>query len=170
MAKIKQFVTFYVNENFFGIDIRVVNEVNPNVNIISVPLSDPHITGLVNIRGQVVLVMDIKTIFNNKKSVITDKSHIIILKTKDELSRSMNLNGDFQFEKYSDKLCAALVDMIGEVVAVSDDEIAEPTRYTGQFDRKFISGVVQLKDKLLIILNPAELLWRQEDELEPSKI
>lgn len=170
LSKVNQYVTFYVDELFFGIDIRIVSEVNPSTDLMPIPLSESHISGLVNIRGQVVLVMDVKSIFSKIDSVITEKSHIIILKTKDELSNSMSLNGNFTVERYSDKLCAFLVDMIGDVITISVDKIEAPTLQTDHVNHKFISGVVQLRNRLLIILNPAELLWYKMEEPEPLQL
>ena len=63
---IKQFVTCYINNQTFGFDIRLINEVNPNVNIIPIPLVEYFVVGHVNVRGQVVLILDLMFMFGKK--------------------------------------------------------------------------------------------------------
>ena len=61
--------------------------IHPDISITEVPLSKEHIRGLVNIRGQIVLVMDISVIFGHEPLSITDDSQLVILKTAQEISR-----------------------------------------------------------------------------------
>lgn len=60
MAEPTQLVTFYVGEQLFGIDVRAVQEIIRHQRITPVPLADPAIRGLINLRGQIVTVIDLR--------------------------------------------------------------------------------------------------------------
>ncbi len=159
MARLMQYVTFYLDEKLYGLDIRFVDEVNPNVKIMDVPLSDPHIRGVVNIRGQVALVIDIMVIFGYAQRPVFDSSHIIILKTKQDLFRIKNVYSEIDLGGFGDKPVGFLTDMIGDVISVSTDKIENPTRNIEKADSQFINGIVKLKENLLIIIDPNKLLF-----------
>ena len=158
MAKNMQYVTFYLKDKLYGFDIRLVNEVNPNVDIIEVPLSDPYIRGVVNIRGQVALVIDIMVIFGYAMRPVHDASHVIILKTKQDLIRVRDVHSEIKLDGFGDKPVGFLADMIGDVVTVSSDEIENLAQQIEKADSQFISGIVKLKETLMIIVDPNKLL------------
>ncbi|MBN2439997.1 MAG: chemotaxis protein CheW [Spirochaetales bacterium] len=165
MSVIKQFVSFYCDEKLYGMDIRIISDVSPNsADIMPVPLSDPHIRGLVNIRGQVILVMDIAVILGNPERPITGKSHIVILKTTSALSRVTGLDKDIDIYAFGDKPVGFLIDMIGDVIEVQDTSIEKSTNYIEKENIDYINGVVKLADELLIIVNPLKMLYHGFDK------
>ena len=163
-----QYVTFYLNEKLYGFDIRLVNEVNPSVDIMEVPLCDPHVRGVVNIRGQVALVIDIMVIFGYTRRPVLDASHIIILKTKQDLIRVKKVHSEIDLDGFGDKPIGFLADMIGDVVTVSSDEIENPTQQIEKADSQFISGIVKLKETLLIIIDPNKLFSLEMEKMESN--
>jgi len=82
---IRQFVSFFLNDRLYGFDIRIVKEITPPVQITPVPLKQREVHGIVNIRGQVVLVLDITVILGGKEHSIKADSQIVILKTSREI-------------------------------------------------------------------------------------
>lgn len=165
MAGLKQFVSFYCSNKLYGIDIHIVNDVSPaSSGIMPVPLSDPHIRGLVNIRGQVILVMDIGMIMGNKECLISPFSHIIILKTRAALARVVGLDTDLDISAFSDKPVGFLVDIIGDVVTVKEEEIETTTNYIEMENFTYITGVAKISDQLLIILNPLKMLYHGHEK------
>ena len=163
MARNIQYVTFYSENELFGVDIRVVNEVNPLSNIMPVPLSDPHIKGLVNIRGQVVLVIDIAVIFGKAARPAGTASHIVIMKTVQDFARVRGIGSEYDTEAFSDKPVGFFADRIGDTVVVSEEMIEKPTQYLDRGYSKYIIGVVNLGDRLMILLDPVKILWFNED-------
>ncbi len=85
----KQLVSFFLDDQLFGIDIQLAREVNPDINIIPVPLARKEICGLVNIRGQVILVVNLSALLGMPPRIPTSESHIIILKTTQEYIRQI---------------------------------------------------------------------------------
>lgn len=161
---LKQFVSFYIAEELFGIDIKLINEVNPNINITPIPLSDSYIRGYVNIRGQVVLVIDLSVIFGKTPGSVTDTSHIIIFKTIQDFFRLQATDLDLDLDVFGDKPVAILVDVIGDVVSVNPGEIETPTRNLKSAYARFVAGVVKLNEELLIIINPVRVLTYQKEK------
>ena len=165
-----QFVTFFLNNQLYGIDIRIVNNVSPNIEIIPVLLSNRHITGLINIRGQVVLVMDIMVILGQSKTRIKESSHVVILKTTQNLARINNIEKEIDIYIFGDKPIGFLVDMIGDVVSVDRDNIEMPTRDMEKNYAKYLNGIVKLENKLLTVLNPEKMIWfKTESSLKHMK-
>lgn len=155
------FVTFYVEDRTFGFDIMIVKEINPNVNINPVPLCDNYIRGLVNIRGQVVLVMDIAVMLGRGPRPITEESQIIILKNHREISAIKGLDPDIDVHAFGDKPIGLIVDRIGEVIPIKRDAIEPPPRHLDEKNSRFFRGVVRLGKNLLVILNAEAMIGKK---------
>ncbi len=154
----QQLVTFLINDELFGIDIRLINEVNPNVDIIPIPLTDSYIRGHINVRGQVILVLDLYVIFGKNPRPVTEKSHIVIFKTMQDLLRTGIYNSETDINIFGNKSIAMLVDEIGDVMEIDADQIETPTQNLKYTYSEFTEGIVKLKNKLLIIVNPVKVL------------
>jgi len=158
MANNLQIVSFYIEEQFFGMDIRVVKEINPTTNICLVPRTPAHLRGLVNIRGQVVLVMDIAVMFGRAPRPITENSQIVILKTASEIQNAKNLEAEDAYSLFGDKPLGVLVDKIGDVIEVPAKELEPVPRHIEEAKTRFFSGVVNLEEDLLMLLKASEIL------------
>lgn len=154
----RRFVTFELAERTYGLDIRTVKEVNPNTVITPVPLTQPEIRGLVNVRGLVVLVIDIAVVFGHERRPLTEDSQVIILKTTDEMRSVPELYNEFQIEKFGTKPVAFLADRIGEVVTVESDLIKPPPPHLTDTNTKYVEGVVALNQHLLVLLKATAML------------
>lgn len=153
-----QFVSFYVAEQMYGLDIQIVKEVNPNIAITEVPLSNENIRGLVNIRGQIILVMDIAIIFGHAPRPLTDNSQLVILKTAQEIQTITNIGQHVEGTNFGDKPIAFLVDEIGDVVTLPVGMIEPSPPHLVQSNAPFVKGVAKNRNTLLIILNAEEML------------
>jgi purine-binding chemotaxis protein CheW len=158
LSEVLQFVSFYVEDRLYGLDIRMVKEIYPDVDITPVPRSEPQIRGLVNIRGQVVLVKDIAIIFGRAPRPITDDSHIIILKTSTELAAVPTLDTRFNSAVFGDKPVAFLVDRIGDVVTVPAGDVEPAPLHVDETNAGYFAGVVYLDDRLQVILEAGTML------------
>ncbi len=153
-----QYVSFVVDRRLYGLDIRVVKEINPNVAISPVPHTRPQIRGLVNIRGQVVLVIDIAVVLGRGPRPITGDSHIVILKTAGELVRIGAPWPADTLARFGDKPIAFLVDRIRDVVAVAVDDLEPVPRHLSDGNAKYFEAVVRLGSEVQVVLNPVALL------------
>lgn len=148
-----QFATFRVGERLFGLDILGVREIIRVFNITPVPRADPHIRGLINLRGQIVTILDLSVRLGHEPAPVVDSSHIVILK---HAANTIQVNGHAQGG--TSDLMGLLVDAIGDVVE-AEASLAEapPANLTDAEDR-FLSGVLKTDAGLLVLLNVQELL------------
>ncbi|MDD5673019.1 MAG: chemotaxis protein CheW, partial [Chitinivibrionales bacterium] len=147
----QQFTSFYVGENLFGIDIRLIREINRNTEITPVDSAPDFIRGLLNLRGQIVTVIDVGIRMGlrlNPEKI--DTSRVIVLKTSGELAARRGDNDPV--EETSRDLVALYVDKIGDMVTFEAKEIEAPPANIGQIQGKFIGGIAKLEKELLIII------------------
>jgi purine-binding chemotaxis protein CheW len=156
--EVRQFISFYLESRLYGLDIRIVKEINPNTRLTAVPRTAPHIRGLVNIRGQVVLVMDIAVIFGRKSRPVTEQSQVVILKTAAEIRAARGLTSSLDPTPFGDKAVGFLVDRIGDVTGVTADAIEPVPAHVEEANARYFAGVVRQQEGLQMILDAGALL------------
>ena len=150
----RQFITFYLGEDLFGLDILLVREINRNMEITKVDRSPDYVRGLMNLRGQIVTVLDLGARLDIGVRKIGRESSCIVLKTRAELER----HDDELNESATVDLVGLLVDRIGDVVAVDSGDIDSPPAHAGGVKGKYLNGVVKLEKQLLTTLKVSEVL------------
>jgi len=149
-------MTFYLGRHLFGISILLVREINQNLDITPVSKVPKYIKGVLNLRGQVVTVMDLA-----KRMSFDDVEHkgdanCIVLKTISELEANDSAEG-LEDSTMSDKV-GLYVDRIGDVQSIDNSQIIKTPTQDSKVDKRYIRGVVRLDDQLLILLNLKEVL------------
>ena len=104
-----QLVTFRVDDVLMGVDIRQVQEINRRIKVTTVPHAPKYVRGVINLRGEVVTVVELRTILGLPPAEVTEQARTVVVRSKDEQ-------------------VGLLIDQIGEVVKSRTDEI-EPNRY-----------------------------------------
>ncbi|MFA8343899.1 MAG: chemotaxis protein CheW [Rhodothermaceae bacterium] len=137
-----QFCTFWISGRLYGVDILDIKEISTEVIITPIFHAPEEVRGYVNIRGQIYLVIDLPLFLGHQMADITAESRIVIF--KDNVG----------------ELFGVLVDKIGDVVEVSEQDIEEVQRWSENSDAEINSkidrvtkGVSKLKDNILVILN-----------------
>jgi purine-binding chemotaxis protein CheW len=134
-----QYVSFYVDGQLLGIPVNTVQEVlNPQA-IASVPLARPEISGLLNLRGQIVTAVNLRRRLG--------------LPELDARRQSMNVVVHHQSESFS-----LLVDDVGDVINVSGEVLQPPPATLDSHWKSVTSGVFRLEQRLFVILNVGSLL------------
>jgi purine-binding chemotaxis protein CheW len=135
----RQLVTFRLGELLLGIDIRCVREINRVFDITPVPDAPPLVTGVVNLRGEVVTVVDLRTILELPATEITPRTRLMIVQSDDEA-------------------IGLLVDRVADVATVqSTDEEPLPAN-VGGIDSRYFTGVYRVGNDLLVVLDVAAAL------------
>lgn len=135
----KQYCTFYLKELFLGIEVEKIQEVLRFQELTYVPLANPVIGGLVNLRGQIVTAINLRYRFNFEDLPEDRYPMNVVIRTED-LAVSL------------------LVDEIGDVLEVNKNTFEPPPKTLhGQY-RELIKGVYKLDNQLLLILNTEETL------------
>ncbi len=153
----EQFATFYLNDTLLGLPILAVREINPHIQMTNVPLAPEFIRGLVNLRGQVVTIIDLGIKLGLGKRELHNQTRLIIIKTNSELSELAIEKGI----KTSDDPVGLLIDEIGDVVSAEEEEIDPPPANMDIGDLKYIRGVVKTNETLLTLLNLNQLLMTE---------
>ncbi|OPZ74116.1 MAG: Chemotaxis protein CheW [Verrucomicrobia bacterium ADurb.Bin474] len=153
----QQYMTFYLGGDLFGINILLVREIIQNLELTSVAKVPPYIAGVLNLRGQVVTVMDLARRLSFDENERGGLGNCIVLKTASELENnptSVSLNE----RTIADKV-GLLVDRIGDVLPIDAKSIIQtPNQSDNRLDKRYVRGVVRLSDQLLILLNLSEVL------------
>ncbi|MEM0952229.1 MAG: chemotaxis protein CheW [Cyanobacteria bacterium P01_H01_bin.74] len=158
----KSFISFQLDQQLFGVDIMLTREINRHLELTPVPLAKKFVRGLVNLRGQIVTVLDLKNRLGLGTATLTDVSHNIILKTQAELD-NMPTDQKLEEEKgYLQDKASFLVDEIGDVVTVEEVDIEPPPANIGAIDGKYLSGIIKLEGQLLSIISVSQVLKPDE--------
>jgi len=153
----RRFCTFYLGEECYGIDILTVREINRQVHITPARGAPAAVRGLMNLRGQIVTVIDPAVRLGYPARELKKSTRLMILKTNADLA-SLGL-ADLATH---DELAGLWVDRISDVITASEDQIAPaPPDQSGKNDH-LLAAVVQLKDQLIRLVDPSAVL-RQSD-------
>jgi len=130
--------TFYIGNYLFGIDINIVQEINTGKDFTPVPHAAGHITGVMNLRGQIVTVIDMRKVLG--------------IENKDHSSEERNIIIESEGE-----LIGLLVDKISDVLEIKSSAVEQPPRLRSM-DMKFVKGVFPVYRLLLLLLNINEVV------------
>jgi len=134
MDDLKQFCTFYLDNLLFGVEVGKVQEVIRYQEMTPVPLAPPVVSGLINLRGQIVTALDLRRRLEFKERDSDKLPMNVVVRTGEE---SVSL----------------LVDEIGEVLDVEDDIFEAPPETLRGSARELIRGVYKIKERLLLVLD-----------------
>jgi purine-binding chemotaxis protein CheW len=151
-----QYSTFRLGDRLFGLDLMMIREINRILDITPVPHAKEHIRGLINLRGQIVTILDLGVRLGLERQEIIDTSHNIILKTTAELA-SVKHEGRQAYTTAND-LVGFLVDAIGDVVEADESTIEPPSANVSEAEGGFLSGVIKTDAGLLVLLDIHEVL------------
>jgi purine-binding chemotaxis protein CheW len=134
MVAVRQLCTFYVDNQFFGVDAQSVQEVIRYQEMTRVPLTPDCVSGLINLRGQIVTAIDMR-----KRLGLKDRA-------ADRLPMNVVVRG-------ADGAVSLLVDQIGDVIEVSEDNFEPPPETLQGPARELVKGTYKLDNNLLMLLN-----------------
>jgi purine-binding chemotaxis protein CheW len=152
-----QYSTFRLGDRLFGLDLLMIREINRILDITPVPHAKAHLRGLINLRGQIVTILDLGVRLGLPRQEISDSSHNIILKTGAELA-SARQEGAAAAHGAGSDLVGFLVDAIGDVVEADEATIEPPSANVSEAEGGFLSGVIKTEAGLLVLLDLNEVL------------
>ena len=139
-----QLVSFILGDETFAIDVSQVHEIVRLEKITSVPRMPEFIEGVLNLRGQITTVIDMRKRFSMKSIERNSQSRIIIGEV-----------GSFQF--------GMIVDAVSEVIRVSPDDIVPPPEImTNSIDSSYLKGICKLPSDLIMLLDLNNILSEEE--------
>lgn len=141
----RQMVIFNIGNESYGVDIGQVIEINKMLNIVKAPNTPEFIEGLVNLRGKAYAVYNLRKKFRLPAKEFDEGTKIIIIK--------VNFT-DIGF----------IVDGVNEIIRVEDENIEEAPGIITGINRKYISGVAKVGEKMMILLDLNLILSEAEEE------
>lgn len=135
-------VVFTLEDEVYGIDINMVNAIEKTQKVMPVPNSPNYIKGIINLRGEVIPVYDIRNKFGLSRKD-SDASKLIITKT----------NG---------MLVAIEVDEVREIHDISEEDISDAPEIVISKETSYISKIAKFEDRMIIILNADKLVTKEE--------
>jgi purine-binding chemotaxis protein CheW len=159
----KSFITITIDQYLFGIDVSFVREVNRYVDISPVSLAPDFIAGLMNLRGQIITIIDPGVRLDLGKTEIKQSSRCVVMKSGAELS---HLQGNISLSE----TVGILVDAVGDIVIVEEDAIEPLPPNLTELDNEHIGGVVKLEKDLLLILKIDSLLKNDPKKSQQNAI
>jgi purine-binding chemotaxis protein CheW len=147
-----KYLTFHLGKESYGIGIMKVQEIVGVMPVTRMPKLPHFVRGLVNLRGKVIPVFDLRLKFGLEKKEDTDRTCIIVVR--------LSLDGN-QAEAVEVTL-GIIVDEVSEVVNVPAEAIEPPPAFGSSVDVSFLLGVGKLGNKVVMLLDADRILPREE--------
>ena len=146
LADLLQLVSFKIGAVEYGVDILKVQEINKILSITKVPNSPCYVEGVINLRGRVIPIIDLRIRLDLEKIEHTKDSRIIVV-------------------ELDSKTVGFIVDAVNEVLRISKDIIEAPPKLVEGTDADYITAVGKLEDRLLILLDLEKVLSQNEKDI-----
>jgi purine-binding chemotaxis protein CheW len=143
MAGELQIVGFRVGQQSFGVPISVIHEIVRVPEITAVPDSPDFVEGVINLRGKIVPVVDLRKRFGEQTITRNKKNRILVSESEG-------------------KLVGLIVDAASEVLKISEGEIDPPPQVLEQNELSYVTGLGKLKGRLMILIDLNKTLQRGE--------
>lgn len=137
-----QYLTFFMSGEEYGVDILCVQEIRGWENATPLPNSPPHIKGVINLRGTIVPIVDLRRCFNLAAIEYSSVTVVIVLKIKTD-------NGN--------RVVGIVVDAVSDVYSVAESDMRRVPDLGGM-DTQFVRALVTVNERMVILLNIDQLM------------
>lgn len=146
-----QLVSFSIGEEEFGVDITIIKEINRMVDVTRVPNTPIFVVGVINLRGKVVPIIDLRKRLGMPPREHTKDTRIIVVELE---TRTIGF----------------IVDQVNEVIRINKNITEKPPQMVGSIDAEYITAIGKLEDRLLILLDLERIVTkRQLEELAETE-
>jgi purine-binding chemotaxis protein CheW len=140
-----QYLTFSLGEEFYGVEILQVQEIKGYTSVTAIPNTPDYIKGVLNLRGTIVPIIDLRTKFGMPKIDYSRITVIVVLVIKGRIT-------------------GIIVDAVSDVLNIPQKDVQKTPELGASIDVSFISGIAKYDDKLVTLLNIDRLLSVEELE------
>lgn len=149
-----KYMTFKSGQEYFGLEIQYVQQIIQYQTVTMIPETEDYIKGLINLRGRIIPVVDVRLRFKQGQCEYNDKTCILVINLR---STTVGL----------------IVEQIAEVVELKEDNILPPPSI-GRGDKghnKYVYGIGKVGNTVKLLLDPEKLLYDEDPgDMEPSKV
>ncbi len=142
-----KFLTFQLSNEQYGIPIQKIKEIINIMDITSVPGSPSFIKGVINLRGKIIPIMDLRLKFDLEEKEYNQRTCIIVVEFDNSGSgRQMGI----------------VVDTVSEVLNIQKSDIEPPPKYGSRMDTAFLTGIGKIRNKVVLLLDIDQILNSSE--------
>ncbi len=142
-----KYLTFALGREGYGIAILKVREIIGYMDITAVPRTPRHVKGVINLRGQVISVMDLRTKFGMDEAQRTEETCVIVVETNNA-GRKLSIG--------------LIVDKVSEVLNIAEDAIEDAPSFGTGLDTQFILGMGKIGQSVKILLDIDKVLGAED--------
>jgi purine-binding chemotaxis protein CheW len=142
----EQLVVFQLSNEFYGVDIGDVNTIIRMQEVTQVPQTPSFVEGVINLRGSIIPVIDLRKRFALEVGAITKSSRIVVVEA-------------------TGQMIGMIVDAVAETLRIHTDSIEPPSPVIAGIDVEYLRGIGKIDDRLLILLNLDKVLTGQETDV-----
>jgi purine-binding chemotaxis protein CheW len=144
-----EYLAFVLGSEQYGLDILKVQEIRGYDAVTQIANTPDYIKGVINLRGKIVPILDLRIKFNFEKIEYNELTVVIIL----------NLGG---------RDVGVVVDGVSDVMALNDQQISAVPAIISKIDTKYIIGIATVEDQMMILVDIEQLIKKEELELAES--
>jgi purine-binding chemotaxis protein CheW len=141
--EVRQYLTFTLHDEEYAIDILKVQEIKGMSKITPIPNSPSYVRGVMNLRGTVVPIMDLRARFSMPEVEATHFTVIIVVNV-------------------GNKVVGLVVDTVSDVLNIASNDVEPTPELAGSLDTSFITGLAKSEQKLITLLNIDKLVSRED--------
>ncbi len=142
----RQFVVFGIGEEEYGVDIQKVTTIEQMRQITRVPKTPHYLKGVINLRGDIIPIVDLRKKFALEEVEYTEDTRIIIFKLEDVF-------------------IGIIVDNVAEVIQLNDEDIDSVTNLGNEISSDYILGVGKIDQRIVTLLNIEKLTKLDNDDI-----
>lgn len=140
-----QILSFILGDEEYGVDILRVQEIKGWEKTTRIPNSPDYVMGVINLRGAVVPVVDLRVRFGLQDITYDDSTVVIIVRSHDE-------------KNHSEKIIGVVVDGVSDVYSVNLVELQSAPEISGTIHTEYVKGLATVSDKMVIVLHVDQLV------------
>ncbi|MCW8092989.1 chemotaxis protein CheW [Alteromonas sp. ASW11-130] len=145
----KEFLTFVLGDEQYGLDIMRVKEIRGWEPVTKIAKAPPFIKGVLNLRGDIVPIVDLRLKFDVGEAVYNEFTIVIML----------NIN---------DRIVGIVVDEVSDVIKINNNEVKPPPEFGVAFDSSYLHGLIEWEGQMIILMNIEALITSKELDLFES--
>ena len=140
-----RFLTFEIDKDRYGIELRNVMEIVGIQPVTEMPEMPDYIKGIINLRGQIIPVMDVRLRFKKTAKEYTDRTCVIVI-------------------SFGGMSIGLIVDCVSEVLAIPDEDIAKKPEISSKGKCGYVRSIGKIGDKVILLIDCEKLLTDEDAE------
>ena len=139
----KEYLSFVLADEHYALDIKTVKEIRGYEQVTKIANAPAFIKGVINLRGDIVPIVDLRLKFNVGEATYTEFTIVIMLNIQD-------------------RIVGIVVDGVSDVIRLMEDQILAPPEFGVAFDSRYLHGLVDVDGQMVILVNIESLITSEE--------